>query len=83
MSRSDRWYVQRTTAKGRFTRALDRIREWCRTHRHDAVEDQHRALEQKLRGHYGYYGIIGNSRALARFFWEVNHVWRKWLDRRS
>ena len=36
-----------------------------------------------LRGHYGYYGITGNSRRLAAYRYEVVHVWRKWLDRRS
>ncbi|WP_437911767.1 hypothetical protein WME73_29895 [Sorangium sp. So ce302] len=36
----------------------------------------------KLRGHYEYYGITGNSEALRRFAWEVVAVWRKWLDRR-
>jgi len=37
---------------------------------------------QKLRGHAGYYGIVGNSPALARFYHEVLKVWRKWLSRR-
>jgi hypothetical protein len=37
----------------------------------------------KLRGHFGYYGITGNSEALGRFAHEVKRVWRKWLSRRS
>jgi len=40
-------------------------------------------LALKLRGHYGYYGIIGNYWALARFYREVCHIWRKWLMRQS
>jgi hypothetical protein len=40
-------------------------------------------LSQKLRGHYGYYGIPGNSEALGRFRFEVLRTWRKWLSRRS
>jgi hypothetical protein len=56
---------------------------WCREHRHDAVRVQWKALAQKLRGHYGYYGITGNSRALGRFREEVSHAWHKWLNRRS
>ena len=83
VSRKKTWYVRRTTMKERFTRALVRIREWCRKHRHDPVADQQGALAQKLRGHYGYFGIIGNSQALSHFLWEVTRVWRKWLDRRS
>ena len=60
-----------------------RIAEWCRTHRHDDIEAQHRALGQKLRGHYGYFGITGNNRALARLWHETTKTWRKWLSRRS
>jgi hypothetical protein len=40
-------------------------------------------LNRKLRGHYGYYGITGNSQAVSRFYERVRAVWRKWLDRRS
>jgi hypothetical protein len=40
-------------------------------------------LRRKLQGHYAYYGITGNVRALARFLHEVRRLWRKWLDRRS
>ena len=83
VSRRNQWYVRRKTATQRFTRALDRIRQWCREHRHDAVEDQGRVLGQKLRGHYGYYGLRGNSGELSRFHREVARTWRKWLGRRS
>ena len=47
------------------------------------MSDQHRDLSRKLRGHYGYYGITGNSEALGRFRHEVSKVWRKRLARRS
>lgn len=83
VSRKNRWYVQRKTATKRLTRALDRIRQWCRQHRHDDVADQHRELTSKLRGHYGYYGITGNSRGLSSFAHEVLRIWCKWLNRRS
>lgn len=82
-ARSGKWVVKRRTAKDRFRRALTRVAEWCRKHRHDEVRAQQKALGQKLRGHYGYYGIIGNYEALARFLHEVKAAWRKWLDRRS
>jgi group II intron reverse transcriptase/maturase len=77
------WVVKRRTAKGRFNRSAQAVREWCRRHRHLAVAEQHTALCQKLRGHFGYYGITGNHEALARFWWEVRRTWYKWLSRRS
>jgi len=83
LSRKGRWVVRRRTAKDRFHRTLRRIATWCRTHRHDDVGTQHRALVQKLNGHYGYFGVTSNFRALARLLREVTTVWKKWLSRRS
>jgi RNA-directed DNA polymerase len=77
------WVIKRKTAKDRFARALARVADWCRTHQHQPIKEQWRMLVQKLRGHYGYYGIIGNSWALGRFRDEVTHTWRRWLSRRS
>lgn len=82
-SRRGNWVVKRQTAKDRFSRALHRIRMWCRKHRHDSVVEQHRALSMKLQGHYAYYGLPTNGRALKRFHWEVVRAWHKWLSRRS
>jgi len=82
-SRRGTWIVKQRTAKDRFSRTLRRIRDWCRTHRHDAVKVQHHALWQKLNGHYGYFGVTHNYPALARLRDEVGSIWRKWLSRRS
>jgi group II intron reverse transcriptase/maturase len=82
-SRNGHWIVKRKTAKDRFSRTLRRIGEWCRKHRHLDVKAQRTTLAQKLRGHYGYFGITGNYVALARLLNEVTAIWRKWLSRRS
>lgn len=83
LSRKGRWVVKRKTARGRFNRALKRIAAWCKLHRHHSVREQHGYLCRALRGHYGYYGINGNSRALATFAYRVVLVWIRWLERRS
>lgn len=82
-SRHGNWVVKRKTAKGRFRRAMTRMNHWCRQSRHLRVATQRAALNRKLRGHYNYYGVTGNYRALARFHHEVQRLWRKWLGRRS
>lgn len=82
-SRNGKWVVKQRTARDRFCRSLKRVVEWCRKHRHDDVRAQHKALGRKLMGHFGYFGIPGNSEALSRFRHEVTQAWRKWLDRRS
>jgi len=77
------WTVRRSTAKGRFRRALRGVSEWCREHRHDDLHVQQQGLAQKLRGHFEYFGIPGNAKRLHRFLRYVQHAWRKWLSRRS
>lgn len=75
--------VLRKTQRDRFSRALRAIAQWCSRHRHAPLAEQHRALQQKLRGHYAYYGITGNQPALSRFWWETQRTWKTWLSRRS
>jgi group II intron reverse transcriptase/maturase len=82
-SRKGNWVVKRKTARSRFTRAVKAIRQWCRRHRHLKVRQQHRTLVQKLRGHYAYYGITCNMKAVGCFFYEALQAWKKWLSRRS
>jgi group II intron reverse transcriptase/maturase len=82
-TRRGNWAIKRKTAKDRFSRAHRRLSEWCRQHMHDELSSQQKSLAEKLRGHYGYYGITGNSDAIRRFFRVVTEAWRKWLNRRS
>ncbi len=82
-SRKGNWVVKRKTAASRFSRALRCIGQWCREHRHEPVREQWKALSQKLRGHYGYYGIAGNAWMLASFSHWVRAAWKKWLGRRN
>jgi group II intron reverse transcriptase/maturase len=82
-SRRGYWVIKQKTATDRLSRAITQIGRWCREHRHALLSEQHRALSQKLRGQYGYYGITGNSRSLGRLLSEVKRRWRYWLNRRS
>ncbi len=77
------WTVKRKTAKDRFRRSLKSIAEWCRKHRHLSLLEQQAALTAKLRGHFAYYGITGNSRSLSSFRHHARLAWHKWLSRRS
>jgi group II intron reverse transcriptase/maturase len=83
VSRNGKWIAKRKTAKDRFRRAVQKVVAWCREHRHDEVREQWKTLVLKLRGHFAYYGITGNAKALVRFRYEATRAWRKWLDRRS
>jgi RNA-directed DNA polymerase len=41
------------------------------------------ALNDRLRGHYNFYGVIGNYGSLCSFLNQTRRVLRKWLGRRS
>ncbi|NUQ62064.1 MAG: hypothetical protein HUU20_06230 [Pirellulales bacterium] len=77
------WAVKWKTAAKRLSRAVRSIDQWCRKNRHRPVRQQHAILSQKVRGHYAYYGVPGNARALGDFLWAVQRAWRKWLNRRN
>jgi RNA-directed DNA polymerase len=77
------WVIKQKTAASRFSRAVRSIDLWCRDNRHISIGEQQQKLNEKLGGHYAYYGVTGNSGALSRFLWEVQRRWRKWLYRRS
>jgi len=83
VSRKGFWVVKQRTAQDRFSRALRRLRAWCRWHRHDPLEAQHRALTQKLEGHYAYYGITSNGDGIKNFFCQAERAWHAALARRS
>lgn len=82
-SRQGNWVVKRKTASERLSRAIRRMAQWCRLHRHQPLREQQHVLSQKLRGHCAYYGITGNAAALSGFRLAVLRTWRRWLTRRN
>ncbi|MCA1707270.1 MAG: group II intron reverse transcriptase/maturase [Actinobacteria bacterium] len=82
-TRNGGYAVTRQTKGKKFRAALANIGEWCKEHRHESMEQQHRKLSEKVRGHMAYYGIRGNYPALARFRHEAQRLWHYWLQRRS
>jgi RNA-directed DNA polymerase len=82
-SRRGYWVIKRKTARKRLRRAKKSLWRWCRANRHLPLQDQYRMLCQKLRGHFQYYGIRGNSRKIAEVQYHAEEAWRYWLSRRS
>jgi len=75
--------VTRRTAPKRLQRACREIKQWIRLNRHLPGRQFITALNRRLLGHYNYYGLIGNSRALWRYFhWTIACAF-KWLNRRG
>jgi group II intron reverse transcriptase/maturase len=82
-TRNGKFVVKRKTQAKRLARKLKAIREDMLDRMHTPVREQHRWLRQVLRGHYQYYGVIFNYRALRMFKDCVVRLWRKTLGKRS
>jgi RNA-directed DNA polymerase len=82
-SRSGYWVIKRKTAKSRLSRKLHEISEKLRERRHEEIKEQQQWLTQVLNGHYNYFGITSNYRALNQIYHGVLELWRYWLNRRS
>jgi hypothetical protein len=82
-SRQGKFTVHVKTMAKWLGRGLKAVWEWCKQHRHDAVNEQQKTLNAKLRGHYQYYGRRTNYRAIRQFYQRVRRIWREWLSRRT
>ena len=75
--------MKRRTARKKLQGAVKRMGEWLRTHRHRKLPALTKTLAAKLRGHWNYYGVIGNSQSLSQYEYQVRGLLYKWLNRRS
>jgi group II intron reverse transcriptase/maturase len=75
--------VMRRTARKKLQGACRRIKGWIKQNRHLPGHEFFQRLNARLRGHYNYYGLRGNSGSLSRFFnWAMDCTF-KWLNRRG
>ena len=82
-SAGGKWAMACKTRGARVRRALVRINEYCRDHRHDCLREQHEGLCRKLLGHFNYFGVNGNIHALRAVRDKARRYWHYWLYRRS
>jgi RNA-directed DNA polymerase len=82
-SRTGRFKLQRITSRKRSRAKAREVKTEMRRRRHHPIPDQGRWLASVLRGHYQYYAVPDNSRALKAFRDEIVHGWHTALRRRS
>jgi hypothetical protein len=75
--------VKRRTARKKLQAACRRITAWIKQHRHLPGRAFYRQLHSRLRGHYRYDGLQGNSRSLYRFFERARRCVFQWRNRRG
>ena len=82
-TRDGRFIVKRKTQSSRMMRKLKALRQDAWRLMHAPLVEQHRWYVSVLRGHYGYFGVPHNWRALNAFMQEVRRIWLTCLRRRS
>ena len=75
--------IRRRTDPKRLRRSLHDLTDWARSSRHHPVAQYLGELSDKLRGHYRYFGVPGNSRMIGAFHREALRIALKWLRRRG
>ena len=56
---------------------------WLKENRKEELVNIMATLRRKLIGHYNYYGITDNSKMIEIYYYEVQAMLFKWLNRRS
>jgi RNA-directed DNA polymerase len=82
-NRKGNFRVGMRTERSRLRRSLQSLGELMRSVRHHQIDEQVGAINAALRGHYAYYGIAGNIRALFKVYRTVERYWCKMLRSRS
>lgn len=83
-SRGGKFKVGRRTAKASYRCAIKEMNKWLKRVRNVYhIKVWWKMLNQKLLGHYRYFGVSGNMRSLGRLYDNVKKLALKWLNRRS
>jgi RNA-directed DNA polymerase len=83
LSRDGKFQLQRKTRRDRVRAKLRDIKEELRRRMHHPIPEQGKWLRQVVTGHFNYYAVPTNSRALSAFRHCVADHWRRTLRRRS
>lgn len=82
-AKSGKPQIKRRTSRKKFRKSLKNFKKWCKENRGLKIKEMIEKLNKKLRGYYEYYGMIGNSSSLRKFFNTIEIMLKKWLNRRS
>lgn len=82
-TRNGKYTVLHQTTKARMRAKLTEVHRELRRRFHLPIPEVGRWLQSVVSGHFRYYGVTGNSRALSVFRQQVAWLWHRCLERRS
>lgn len=75
--------VMKRTARKTLQRVKRRLTRWIKANRHLPGRQFIKALNRKLVGHYNYFGLRSNEKALHSYYGHAIETAFKWLNRRG
>lgn len=82
-TKDGKFSILRQTIKKRMRAKVQEIKEQLRRRMHAPIRTTGRWLSSVIAGHFRYYGVSGNFRAMGQFRYQVYVAWRQALRRRS
>jgi RNA-directed DNA polymerase len=81
--RNGKFWLRRITIKKRMRAKLHELNIELKRRRHLPLPEQGRWLASVLRGHFAYYAVPGNTKAISTVRWQATRYWLQALRRRS
>ena len=71
------------TSKKKYRSKVKAMKQWIKLNRNMPISELIKKINQKLRGHYQYYGVTDNTRSVKSFLNTTRYLLFKWTNRRS
>lgn len=82
-TKEGKYCVMPKTNSKKLRAKLKEMNNWIKLHRVMPIKELIPLLNQKLTGHYRYYGVTYNVRMLVKYHYYTVNMLFKWLNRRS
>ena len=83
-TRTGKFKLGRKTSPEKYGQKTIAINLWLKKIRNKVkLEEWWQIFKKKTAGHYRYYGVSGNSRAIEKFYHQTKRLAYKWINRRS
>lgn len=83
VGRNGKYIAKRKTSKKKYNAKIKEYTIWLKRNRTLPVKEIIRKTNEKLRGHYHYFGVSENMKMIRRYKHEIENNLIKWLNRRS
>lgn len=82
-AKDGRFRVKRKTSRKKKSMKIKEYKIWIKENRNKELKYIIKKTNEKLRGHYQYFGITDNSKMLEQYYLQIKRLIFKWLNKRS